>query len=309
MNERHMKPATVLEKVALHEAWLKNDPDGKQLRIRDVAISDVNLSRRDLRYAKFTNVTFENVRLDYTNLEAAELVEVTFDHVNLVFANLFKLSGNSTKFINSVAPHANFGYAQLNCCTITNSSFPCADLSRAHFNQSTITDTEIKDANLLLTDMMDSKLKNVSFKNSNLNAAQFRGASFDNVTGLPPIACPEKGGFIAYKAVSVSGKLIGAYPKLDAIAELYIPETAKRCSDTTRRCRCSRAKVIAFYNPKGNKIKATKAVSGCPIDAKCYTKGKYVKADAFDDDRWNHWAEGIQFVMTFDEAKELIRKD
>ena len=309
MNERHMKPDTILKKVALHEAWLKNEPNGKQLSISGVTISDVKLFYRDLRYAKFTNVTFENVRLDYTNLEASELSEVTFDHVNLAFANLFKLNGESTKFINSVAPHANFGYAQLNHCTITNSRLPCVDLSRAHLWMSTITDTEIEDANLFLTGMMDSKLKNVSFKNSNLNAAQFRGANFDNVTDLPPMACPEKGGFIAYKAVSVSGKPTDVCPNFDAIAELYIPETAKRCSDTTRRCRCSRAKVIAFYNTKGNRIKATKALSGYTIDAKCYTKGKYVKADAFNDDRWEHWADGIQFVMTFDEAKELIRKD
>lgn len=61
---------------------------------------------------------------------------------------------------------------------------------------------------------------------------------------LFPLACPEKGAFVAFKK-GANG----------AIIKLRIPEDARRSSATTQKCRCDKAVVLSIENPGGTPYK------------------------------------------------------
>lgn len=86
-----------------------------------------------------------------------------------------------------------------------------------------------------------------------------------------PIACPEKGSFIAFKKAS------GGF-----IVELEIPEDAKRCSATTRKCRCSKARVVSITNPDGTETEVTSVASKRDAGF-VYKVGEVVEVPNFDE--------------------------
>jgi hypothetical protein len=105
-----------------------------------------------------------------------------------------------------------------------------------------------------------------------------------------PIACPEKGSFTAFK------KVRGNY-----IVELEIPADAIRCSATSRKCRCSKAKVISITNIDGSP--STVDIVYSQHDSTfSYKVGDVVKVDDFDPNRWHECAPGIHFFITRQEA-------
>ena len=106
---------------------------------------------------------------------------------------------------------------------------------------------------------------------------------------FPPI-CPEKGSFIGFK------KAAGNY-----IVELEITEDALRSSATSRKCRCSKAKVLSITNLDGSDSGLTEVVSKlCPDFV--YTIGEIVEAPDFNTDRWEECSAGIHFFITRQEA-------
>ena len=105
-----------------------------------------------------------------------------------------------------------------------------------------------------------------------------------------PIACPEKGAFIGFK------KVRGEY-----IVELEIAEDALRCSASSRKCRCSCAKVISITNIDGTPANVPAVYSKHDPNF-AYSIGSIVKVDNFDTNRWNECAPGIHFFITRQEA-------
>ena len=103
------------------------------------------------------------------------------------------------------------------------------------------------------------------------------------------MACPEKGSFIAFKKA-------GCY-----IIELFIPSNAKRCSATSRKCRCSKARVISITTLSGDKTNITEVHSNYDPNF-IYKLGEYVEVKNFDDNRWNECSTGIYFFITRQEA-------
>ena len=110
-----------------------------------------------------------------------------------------------------------------------------------------------------------------------------------------PIACPEEGSFIAFK------KAYNMNHTKCYIIKLEIPSDAMRCSATSRKCRCSKAKVISITNIDGTEANVNVAYS--QYDRKFeYRVGGIVKVDNFDTDRWHECAPGIHFFITRTEA-------
>jgi len=106
-----------------------------------------------------------------------------------------------------------------------------------------------------------------------------------------PISCPDTGAFIAWK--KVNGKII----------KLLIPEDARRCSATSRKCRCDKAIVLAIEHIDGTSTDLSSIVNN--NFAECtYTIGETVYPDSFDDNRWNECSHGIHFFITRQEAVE-----
>ena len=128
---------------------------------------------------------------------------------------------------------------------------------------------------------------------ADLYGANLREANLYEAKNIPfiPLVCPERGSFTAFKKC-------GSY-----IIELLIPQDAKRCSATTRKCRASYAKVVAITNMDGSQAEVDHVTNHAyePIE---YKIGEYVHPDSFDDDRWNECSHGIHFFINRQEAVE-----
>ena len=126
---------------------------------------------------------------------------------------------------------------------------------------------------------------------ANLYGADLTGANLTGANNVKyPIACPEKGSFTGFKKV-----------RGDYIVELEIPSDALRSSASSRKCRCSHAKVISFTNLDGSPADVDVVYSKHDSEF-AYRIGEIVEVDDFDTNRWNECAPGIHFFITRQEA-------
>ena len=160
-----------------------------------------------------------------------------------------------------------------------------ADLRGADLRGADLRGADLRGANLRVAD-----LRGADLRGANLRVADLRGAK--NVPYIPMV-CPEEGDFIGWK------KAEGNENKV--IVKLHIPSDAKRSSATTRKCRCSKAEVIAIYNLDGTEAEETTCHSDYD-NAFIYEVGKTVEVTDFDEDRWNECAKGIHFFINRQEA-------
>ena len=130
-----------------------------------------------------------------------------------------------------------------------------------------------------------ANLWGADLQGANLQGANLWGAKHVNY----PIACPEKGSFTGFKKAN------------GYIVELLIPDDALRSSATSRKCRCSKAKVMSITKFDGSSCNVTSIPSNWNCDF-IYTIGETVEVSNFDTDRWNECAPGIHFFITRQEA-------
>lgn len=144
-------------------------------------------------------------------------------------------------------------------------------------------------------DLCNVNLRNANLSNANLRGANLRGAkntdkiAWNAHTAFYPLQCPETGSFIGYKKAA------------DKIVMLEICADAKRSSATSRKCRCSKAKVLSITNLDGSESGLSEIESDYDGDF-VYRVGETVEVPDFDDNRWNECAAGIHFFITRDEA-------
>lgn len=134
-----------------------------------------------------------------------------------------------------------------------------------------------------------ANLRGANLYGADLRGADLRGVDYDERTGAFALQCPEKGAFIGYKKAS------------RYIVEIQVCEDAKRSSATTRKCRCSKAKVLSITNRDGTKANIKKVASDYNSDF-IYKVGETVEVPDFDENRWNECSTGIHFFITRDEA-------
>ncbi|MFR3396030.1 MAG: DUF5758 domain-containing protein [Acutalibacteraceae bacterium] len=163
-----------------------------------------------------------------------------------------------------------------------------ANLRGANLRGANLCEANLYGANLRGADLYGANLYGADLREANLREANLRGAK--NIPFIP-LVCPERGSFTAFKKC-------GSY-----IIELLIPQDAKRCSATTRKCRASYAKVVAITNMDGSQAEVDHVTNHAyePIE---YKIGEYVHPDSFDDDRWNECSHGIHFFINRQEAVE-----
>ena len=220
------------------------------------------------------------VDLEYADLDGADLRDANLSGADLRGADLRS---------------ANLWYADLRGADLRDASLGCADLGYADLGGANLSSADLSGA-----DLRDADLRGANLGHANLYDADFSGADLGGAnlwsTDLScvkniffPMACPEKGSFIAFKKA-------GRY-----IIELFIPLNAKRCSATSRKCRCSKAKVISITTPSGDKTNITEVHSNYDPNF-IYKLGEYVEVKNFDDNRWNECSTGIHFFITRQEA-------
>ena len=161
-----------------------------------------------------------------------------------------------------------------------------ADLTRANLSEANLSEADLTGANLYGADLYKADLTR-----ADLTRADLSEANLDGVKNLSlPITCPEEGSFIGFKKC-----------ENNLIVKLEIPEDALRSSATTRKCRCSKAKVLSITNLDGSITYACTASSNYDHTF-TYKIGETVEVPNFDTNRWNECSAGIHFFITRQEA-------
>jgi uncharacterized protein YjbI with pentapeptide repeats len=164
-----------------------------------------------------------------------------------------------------------------------------ANLRGADLREANLSGADLYGANLSGADLCGADLRGADLRGADLCGADLREATYDETTAMYALACPEKGAFIGYKKA-------GGY-----IIELQIAEDAKRSSATSRKCRCSKAKVLSITNLDGSKTELKQVCSNYTPDF-IYKLGETVEVNDFFEDRWKGCAPGIHFFITREEA-------
>ena len=152
-------------------------------------------------------------------------------------------------------------------------------------------------ANLRDADLRDADLRGANLCSANLCGADLSGAKntdktlWNAHTAFYPLQCPETGSFIGYKKAA------------DKIVMLEICADAKRSSATSRKCRCSKAKVLSITHLDGSDSGLTEVRSNYSKEF-VYRVGEIAEAPDFDENRWNECTAGIHFFITRGEAVE-----
>ena len=170
-----------------------------------------------------------------------------------------------------------------------------ADLREANLRKADLYGADLRWANLCGADLRDANIGGADVRDAKLSEANLSGTIGDINTAFFALCCPEKGAFIGFK--EARGKIV----------ELLIPEDAQRSSATTRKCRCSKAKVLSITEINGTDSGLTEIPSTCDSGF-IYKVGETVSVSDFDEDRWNECSTGIHFFITRDEAVNYIIK-
>ena len=174
-----------------------------------------------------------------------------------------------------------------------------ADLMRAYLVEANLMEANLIRANLREADVREAYLYKADLSGADLGGAKLSGACLGgaDLSGAKldwPLACQEKGSFIGYKKC-----------RNNLIVELEIPEDAYRCSATSKKCRCSKAKVLSITNLDGSESKSDVAVSKHDSSF-VYRIGETVEVTDFDQNRWNECSTGIHFFMNREDAVKYV---
>ena len=194
--------------------------------------------------------------------------------IKSVFGNLlfeFEKENNSIKdtLMEAIKSGANLSYAKLSGANLSGANLSYADLSYANLSGANLRGADLSYANLSGADLRGADL---SYANANENTSMFF------------IQCPTEGSFIAWKKAG------------NKIVKLEICSDAKRCSSTSLKCRCSRAKVLEIQELTGEKSNL-KSIASNHDSYFWYNVGEIVEVSDFDENRWNECASGIHFFI------------
>ena len=257
---RKIDEAELNKILSNHKLWLMDESNGIRADLSGVDLEYADLDGADLRDA---------------NLSGADLRGADLRSANLWYADL---------------RGADLRDASLGCADLEYADLDGADLSGADLSGADLRDADLRGANLRHANLYDADLYDADLRGADLGGANLWSTDLSCVKNIFfPMACPEKGSFIAFKKA-------GCY-----IIELFIPSNAKRCSATSRKCRCSKAKVISITTPSGDKTNITEVHSNYDPNF-IYKLGEYVEVKNFDDNRWNECSTGIHFFITRQEA-------
>ena len=186
---------------------------------------------------------------------------------------------------------ADFSGADLTDADLRVENLRVANLRSANLTGASLRGADLSGADLSYAYLTGADLSYAYLTGAYLSRAYLHNANLSNTKGIPGIVCPEKGSFIGFK--KARGKII----------ELLILEDSLRSSATTRKCRCSKAKVLSITNPDGSEA-GISSVQSDRESSFIYTIGKTVEVPDFETDRWKECAPGIHFFITRQEAVE-----
>lgn len=266
-----------------HKHWINEDCknwETMKANLRDANLSRANLSEAALSGADLRGANLHNAILHGANLCRADLYDANLRGADLCEANLHGANLSEADLRN-----ADFRRADLRNAILRGANLYNADLRGADLSDAALSGANLRGANLRGADLSNADLNEANLCNADLSGAK-------NVPYFPMV-CPKEGDFIGWKQAGCG--------KNKVIVKLRIPSDAKRSSATTRKCRCSKAEVIAIYNLDGTEAGETTCHSNYD-NSFIYEVGKTVEVTDFNDDRWNECAKGIHFFISRQEA-------
>lgn len=286
--------------IRKHQLWIENEDGGEKADLsdadlcnadlHDVRLCEADLSNAYLRGANLRNAILSNANLSTADLCDADLYGADLYNVNLSYAYLKDVNLCETNLYDANLSYAHLGSSNLSNTNLSNANLYCADLRRANLGSANLSDASLRCANLYCANLYNADLQGADLRNVDLRSAKNIDTVFWNsFTTFYPIQCPESGAFVGYKKASRH------------IIKLEICEDALRSSATSRKCRCSKAKVLEIQNIDGSPSGLTSVASNYDPSF-IYKVGEIVEVKDFDTNRWNECAPGIHFFMTRDEA-------
>lgn len=242
---------------------------------------------------------------DYEDLIEEGYVTVDFNENHFILSlSGLDLSGLKISFEGHINHYINLSNAclrgtRLVCVNCHNADLSGADLTGAILQNSIFYKTNFSNANLRKADLSNGIFDKCDFTGADFHEATLTNARLGYAKNIPEYVkdmtrvCPKEGSFIGWKWC-MSNKIV----------KLEIPENAKRSNATSRKCRCSKAKVISIEDIYGKTLDDTMVVNGIFGDKIIYKIGKMAYPDSFDENNWNECSHGIHFFMTREEAVE-----
>ena len=261
-----------------HEKWLKHKEGGEKAK----------LIRADLSFVDLRGVDLINADLRFSNLRGANLINANLIRANLSHTNLRNANLSYTSLNGAELSYADLCEVDLNDSDLSNTKLKHAGLVKSNLRNTTLYYANLNHAQLTEADLTSADLSYANLMGANLQSAILDNVRYNECTSFFALQCPEKGSFIGYK--KSRGKIV----------ELLITEDAKRSNATTRKCRCSKAKVLSITN-----VSNTKEYDKVHSDfdySFIYRIGEIVEVKDFDEDRWEECSTGIHFFLTRDEA-------
>ena len=178
--------------------------------------------------------------------------------------------------------------ANLYRVNLSNANLYSADLRYANLRKADLRKADLSEADMYEADLKEANLLGTNLKNTNTVCAVIN----EDTKIDYPIACPKTGSFIGYKK-AVFRKIV----------KLQICEDAKRSSATTKKCRCSKALVLAIENIDGSDS-GLKGIASIYDPSFIYRVGKIAEVPDFDNNRWRECSPGIHFFANRQDAVE-----
>ena len=226
-------------------------------------------------------ILFEHERED--NSMCKTLIEAIKSCANLRCADLSGADLRGADLSCADLRGANLRGANLRDAYLRGADLSGADLSGANLRGADLRGAYLRDANLRCADLSGANLSGAYLRDADLS-----GASVNKNTAMYFPQCPD-GAFVGWKKAN------------KMIVKLLIPESAKRSSATSLKCRCSEAKVLEIQNLDGSDSKL-KSVPSDGDSSFIYAIGETVKVDDFDENRWNECSTGIHFFISREAA-------
>lgn len=292
------------EILKLHEMWLKGEKNGVRARIEERDLFGLNMIGANLQHAIITRSFIKNCNMDYANMLNANIINTT-----IAYSSMNNVVLTSSSIVNVNMTEISMQGTNLHKAIICESTIQGCDIKESNFERITLKHSTVSDSSLAKSNMKKADLGfanivrcNLAFANlqdanvcsANLTQTGLMGANLTNLiwnsnTANFSMNCPEEGSFIGFKR---AGKYI---VKLEILAD------AKRSSSTSRKCRCSAAKVLSITNIDGSEAAVTEVASDFDHTF-IYRVGEIVSSYSFDENRWKTCAAGIHFFITRDEA-------
>ena len=259
-------------------------------------LSGINLSRVYLNSVNFSGANLSNANLSGSDITCANLMGADLSNANLSGANLNGANLREANLSNANLNSAYLSGADLSGANINNADLYSADLHEANFtksnlcfsnmNKANLDNTDFSNANLFGANLSNSNIRDTDFNNAKLYNANINNINISNAKNMPyiPMCLPE-GEFIGWEKLHNG-----------LIVKLKILEDSKRSRATGDKCRCDKALVLEFQNSDGSKSDLKTYTNNSYAEC-TYTVGKMVKADSWDENRWNECSHGIHFFI------------